>query len=128
MILLDTCALLWLAADQKRLSATAKKTIGENTGRLFVSAISAFEIAVKSQKGKLVLPLPARAWFERAIDFHGIYQISIDGAIAASSVELPPHHNDPCDRFIIATAVHHAMPIVTRDNLIVQYNEVKVIW
>ena len=41
MMLLDTCVLLWLAADQKRLSAAAKTAIENDAGALFVSAISA---------------------------------------------------------------------------------------
>ena len=71
MILLDTCALLWLAADQTRLSERAKEQIQNNADQLFVSAISAFEIGIKARKGKLILPMSAARWFEKAIDFHG---------------------------------------------------------
>ena len=44
MILLDTCALLWLALDQSQLSATARQTLAAHAGRLWVSPITAFEI------------------------------------------------------------------------------------
>ncbi len=128
MILLDTCALLWLAADQDKLSTSAKKAIRDHAGRLFVSSISAFEIAVKARRGKLELPMEAGAWFERALKHHGLTEVAIDGGIAARSVGLPPLHNDPCDRFIIATALHHDMAILTCDNLISQYEEIRVIW
>ncbi|MGA1825744.1 MAG: type II toxin-antitoxin system VapC family toxin [bacterium] len=128
MILVDTAVLLWLAADQKKLSSKAKKCIIENVGNLFVSSISLFEIALKASKGKLDLPMEAEKWFTKALRFHGIQEIPIDSRIAACSVRLPSLHNDPCDRFIIATALLHAMTIITSDSLIAQYEGVKVIW
>lgn len=128
MLLLDTCALLWLAADQSRLSENAKNALRENANSLFISAISAFEIAVKMRSGKLELPLDPGIWFEKALRNHGLQELPVTGSIAVRSVTLPPLHNDPCDRFIIATALQNSMAIVTCDSLIAQYREVKVIW
>lgn len=128
MILLDTCVLLWLASDQKKISTKAKKTIEKNAHALFVSAISAFEIAIKYQNGKLELPLPTMDWFAEALEFHGICEIPVTSSIAISSVQLPPLHNDPCDRIIIATSELNAMKIVTSDRLISQYDQADVIW
>jgi PIN domain nuclease of toxin-antitoxin system len=128
MILLDTCTLLWLAADQNRLSQIARETIMGNAGNLFVSSISAFEIALKARNGKLRLPLEPALWFTKVLKHHGIFEIPISVSIAVQSVMLPPLHNDPCDRFIIATALENSQTIVTCDLMIVQYKEVKVIW
>ena len=128
MILLDTCTLLWLASDQKKLSSKAKKEIEKNAQSLFISAITAFEIAIKCRNGKLELPLPSLDWFTEAIDFHGIREIPVTSSIAVSSVQLPPLHNDPCDRIIIATSQLNAMKIVTCDKLISQYENAEVIW
>jgi PIN domain nuclease of toxin-antitoxin system len=128
MIILDTSVLLWLAADQNKLSSKAKKCIRENAGNLFVSSISVFEIAIKARKGKLDLPLEAGEWFAKVLQFHGIQEVPINSAIAARSVRLPLLHNDPCDRFIIATAIQNSMIIISGDSLIAQYEEVKVVW
>lgn len=128
MILLDTCTLLWLTSDQSKLSKEAIRVIRENAGCLFISSFSAFEIALKTQKGKLSLPMNARIWFEKVIQFHGIREIPVNSTIAIHSINLPPLHNDPCDRIIIATAKVHTMPIVTCDELISRYQEVKVVW
>ncbi len=128
MILLDTCVLLWLASDQEKLSTKAKNAIEKNSHALFVSAISAFEIAVKYRNGKLELPLPAMDWFAEALDFHGIREVPVTSSIAISSVQLPLLHNDPCDRIIIATSKLNAMKIVTSDRLISQYDQADVIW
>jgi PIN domain nuclease of toxin-antitoxin system len=128
MILLDTCALLWLASDQKKLSVKAKKEIERNARTLFVSAISAFEIAIKDRNKKLELPFPPLEWFSEALDFHGIREIPITSSIAIASVLLPPLHNDPCDRIIIATSQLNGMKIITCDPLISRYKQVEVIW
>ncbi|MCL6613596.1 MAG: hypothetical protein K6U03_03070 [Firmicutes bacterium] len=52
----------------------------------------------------------------------------MDGEIAARAVALPLLHNDPCDRFIIATAFQHQMAVVTGDPFFAQYEGVRVIW
>ncbi|MGD8399356.1 MAG: type II toxin-antitoxin system VapC family toxin [Bacillota bacterium] len=128
MILLDTCALLWLVADQTKLSPRAKTAIRDNTEWLFVSSISAFEIALKAKRNKLELPIDAYIWFEKALVQHGIQEIPLDSAICMHSVNLPQLHNDPCDRFIIATAIQNNMSLITCDHLIAQYPNVKLIW
>lgn len=128
MILLDTCALLWLAADQEKLSTRAREAIRERAGELFVSSISAFEIAIKVRRGKLELPMEPGVWFKEVLDHHGLVEIPVDGEIAARAVALAPLHNDPCDRFIIATALHHRMAVVTADPFFTRYEGVKVIW
>lgn len=128
MILLDTCALLWLAADQERLSPRAREAIREHAGELFVSSISAFEIAIKARRGKIEFPMEPGVWFKEVLDHHGLLEISVDGEIAARAVALPPLHNDPCDRFIIATALQHRMAVVTGDPFFAQYEGVRVIW
>jgi len=128
MSLLDTCTLLWLAADQEKLSKKALKSIKDNAGNLFISSISAFEIAIKVRRGKIILPMSSNLWFKKALAHHGIYEISINSDIATSSVDLPLLHNDPCDRLIIATALANSMNIITCDIHIKQYKEIKVIW
>jgi PIN domain nuclease of toxin-antitoxin system len=126
--LLDTCTLLWLAAEQSRLSDRARKCIRDHSGSLFVSAISAFEIALRHEHKKLRLPLPPPTWWREALSFHGLREIPVSGEIAATSAMLPPLHNDPCDRLIIATAQVHRLAILTPDSHIRQYSRVEVEW
>lgn len=95
---------------------------------LFVSAISAFEIAIKTRKGKLSLPLPALDWFAGVLDFHGIHELPLTSTIAIRSAELPKLHFDPCDRVIIASAEANGMRIVTSDVPIRQYAQARVVW
>ena len=113
MILLDTCTLLWLASEPDRLSASAVAAISSNVNALFVSSFSAFEIGIKSSKGKLKLSMPADEWFSTALRLHGLREIAISGSIAARSTLLPLLHQDPADRILVATALSHTLTIIT---------------
>ena len=128
MILLDTCALLWLGSDQSRLSGRATELIGENQAGLFVSSISAFEIALKHRRKKLVLPQEPQAWFQLAVEHLGLHEIAADAGILVLSVALPELHRDPCDRIIAATAKAHRLICLTPDPLIRQYPGVETAW
>lgn len=128
MLLLDTCSLLWLTNDQKKLSQNAILSIQKNTGNIFVSAMSAFEISVKCQKKKLTLPLPVMEWFSKAVEFHGLIELPITAKIAMFSTQLPKLHDDPIDRLLVATAIVHKLSLLTPDSHIRQYDSVQVIW
>jgi PIN domain nuclease of toxin-antitoxin system len=124
-MLLDTCALLWLAHDQSKLSDDVLHRI-EASAAVFISAVSGFEVALKCRAGKLRLPIPPRQWIDEISDHHRIDVIDLDLEISMSAVDLPPIHKDPCDRFIIATARTRNLPVVTADRRFVQYG-VKVL-
>lgn len=131
MILLDTCALLWLSIDQEQLTNKAKQAIEKYAGNLYVSSISACEIGVKYSKGLLKLSSPALPWFEEALAWHGISEIPVNSKIAVQATLLPPIHRDPADRIIIATAIEKSLTILTADRHIHAYGEqldLKVIW
>lgn len=128
MLLLDTCGLLWLAARPDALSVAARAAISTHAGDLYISAISAFEIGLKHRKGRLDLGLAPEEWWSRAIAHHGLRVLPITAEIALASTALPPHHADPCDRLILATAHTLGAPIVTADPLFRQYAGTPVIW
>ncbi len=127
-LLLDTCAILWLAADPARLSDAARDAISANRSDLFVSAISAFEISLKHRKGRLDLGMEPDAWWPRAIAHHGLLVLPVTDEIALASTALPPLHADPCDRIIVAAGAKHGAAIVTNDTLISQYAAATVLW
>jgi PIN domain nuclease of toxin-antitoxin system len=120
-MLLDTCALIWLAMGGGSLSESAKQAIQEATA-VYVSSISAFEIAYASAKGKLELPSDAERWYFDVLEYHNLTEILLSGKIAIASTKLPMLHKDPCDRFIIATAQLENLPIVTADRMFRNYS------
>lgn len=128
MILLDTCTFLWLVTQQESLSKRAKAVIKENAGEIYVSAISAFEIGIKSKKKLLKLPYDASDWYQDAIALHGLESLSISDQIAMLSSQLPNIHRDRADRLIVATAHLHNCSIVTPDQHIRDYPDTKVLW
>jgi PIN domain nuclease of toxin-antitoxin system len=119
-VILDTCALLWLAQGGGQLSAPTRKRIDDEPA-IYVSAISGFEIGIKYQKGKLELPAQPADWFAAVLDHHDIQVLPLDLAVCLRATELPAIHGDPCDRLIIATAQQHRMPVVTGDPIFKQY-------
>ncbi len=120
MILLDTCSLLWLAQGSKKLSAACRRRISHSPGVL-ISAITAFEIAIKVRFGKLELPALPGEWLETVLEHHDISVVPLDQRICIAAAELPDIHRDPCDRFIIATARLNHWPIATQDRRFEQY-------
>jgi PIN domain nuclease of toxin-antitoxin system len=124
-MILDTCALLWLASGEKKISRPTLKQINEASA-VYVSAISGFEIAIKASRGKLKLPHPPQEWFEKVIEHHGLTVLPLELNICIAAAELPPIHNDPCDRFIIATAKLNDLSVVTTDENFEKYG-VKVL-
>ena len=119
-MILDTCALLWLASGNTKLSRAALKEINA-AAAVYVSAISGFEIAIKVAKGKLKLPHPPQEWFEKVVEHHGLSVLPLELHICVTAAQLPPIHNDPCDRFIIAAAKLHDLTVVTSDEQFEKY-------
>lgn len=120
MIVLDTCALLWLAAGSDRLSNDARERLDAETV-VAVSAISSFEVALKYRSRKLELPLPPREWWTRVVEHHRIDVLGLSPEILFTAATLPPVHRDPADRFIIATAAIRNAPVVTADSRLAEY-------
>jgi len=119
-MILDTCALLWLASGASNLSDEALVRI-DNEPVVKVSAISGFEIALKYRSGKLELPTRPSKWFAATLQHHNLTSISLDMQTCIEAAQLPPIHNDPCDRFIIAISKRNDWTVVTADAIFNKY-------
>lgn len=127
-VLLDTCAVIWLAnGDPIAPGALAAITHAALAEGVFVSPATAWEIGLLSRaRGKKAptvtfLPDPL-SWFARFTSGPAIREAPLIPEIAIASSLLPePLHGDPADRFIIATARYHRMPVITRDTKILDY-------
>ncbi|MDP1591120.1 MAG: type II toxin-antitoxin system VapC family toxin [Prosthecobacter sp.] len=127
-LLLDTCAVLWLADEPEKLGTSAQPAIQAHRDALYVSAISAFEIGVKYRKGKLTLGMTPEAWWQRVVRDKNLQVLPITDTVALASTALPGLHADPCDRIIIATAEGLDASIVTSDQHITHYPSATVVW
>jgi len=131
VIVLDTHTLVWWVTGDATLSKKAMKAIEREQagGAIIVSAISAWEIAMLVAHGRLVLAMDVSSWLATVAEIEGVRFLPVDVEIAAKSVELPGEfHKDPADRMIVATARKLAVPLVTRDDKILNYPHVKSIW
>lgn len=128
MLLLDTCALIWLTEGGNRFSPSTRSLMQDNAGALHVCAISAFEIALLVRKGRLEIPEAPDIWYADIMEYHGLNELPVTGAIAAQAAMFPYIHNDPCDRIIMAAALKHGLDIVSADRIMPEYPGVTVVW
>lgn len=119
-MILDTCALLFLASGDRRLSRVVRERLSKQTARWFC-AISSFEIALKYRQKKLELPFPPAQWLQKMSHRYALTEIPVDSALCLAAVALPYHHRDPFDRFIIAAAKRLDVPVVTIDPRFQEY-------
>ena len=119
-LLLDTNALLWALAGDRRLGR-ARPIVADPRNAVSVSAASAWEIAIKVGLGKLRVPPDLATWLpaELAALRCTPLPITLDHALAVES--LPRHHADPFDRLLIAQATVEGLTIVTGDPQIERY-------
>lgn len=128
MVLLDTCTLLWLSDPTFQLPPKVQEALRRSPpSERYVSAISAFEIGYKHALGKLALPMGPRKWFEESCTRRGIRSLPLTDTIAMRASQLPRHHRDPADRFIISTAAEFQLTILTPDPLFAPYG-VALLW
>jgi len=124
-LLLDTCTLLWTMLEPHKISSKARQAI--EGGKLLVSAVSGYEVALKYNLGKLRLSVRLEELFttiKSRPDLH-ILPVSLEHAALAGS--LPFTHKDLFDRMIIAQAKLEGVKVVTPDAVYGEYG-VGVVW
>ena len=119
--LLDTCTLIWLAAEPERLSAVARQAIDAADSAVLFSDVSALEIALKWTAGKIILPDPPRQWIERQIARWELDCLGLTRQDIYRASELPVHHRDPFDRLLVAVALGAGATLLTPDDAIHDY-------
>jgi PIN domain nuclease of toxin-antitoxin system len=118
-LLLDTCALLWLA-DGATMTPESRTALASRN--LHVSPISAWEIANLVRKNRIAFTTPVANWFRQTTGklVAAMPQLTVE--VLANSCGLPGSPpEDPTDRIIIATARESDLTVVTRDKLILEY-------
>lgn len=122
-LLLDTHTFIWWREDSRRLGDAARQAIVQ-ADQVYVSAASAWEVAIKVALGKLRIPSP----FEPAVEESRFTQLPVTFRHAAAVQELPLHHGDPFDRMLIAQAMVEGLTLVTHDRRFERYGVVVVVW
>ena len=118
--LLDTYILLWVVAESRRLSVAGRSFIGAPEHGLVFSAVSLWEIAIKTGRGRDDFRIDA-GQFRRSLFDNGYAELAMTGAHAAAVANLPLLHNDPFDRMLIAQATSEGLTLVTSDPAVAKY-------
>ncbi len=121
--MLDSHAILWWRADDERLGERARQAIEDPDALPYFSSASIWELAIKQAKGKLKIP----ADLPEALLEEGFIEITMNSRHALDAAALPPHHDDPFDRMLVAQAFTERLTVVTRDARIAAYG-VPVLW
>lgn len=117
-LLLDTHALLWWLSDNRQLTKTARTAIADPGNAVFVSAASAWEIAIKQKLGKLSAPNDLL----EVVALGELEWLPIEAEDGLAAGRLPMHHRDPFDRLLIAQARARSALIVSRDQTFDRYD------
>lgn len=121
-LLLDTQIALWAITDNPKLGARARELILSPKAVIWISAASLWEIAIKHSLGRGDMPVSA----EDAIRYFresGYQFLSIDSEYTVAVARLPPHHQDPFDRMLVAQAMTEPMRLLTRDSHLPLYGD-----
>mgnify|MGYP001481512088 FL=1 len=133
MIVLDTHVLVWWVNGDSQLSENARAAIeheqtSEN-GLILISAISAWEVAMLIEKGRLALSMSVDDWLDVVAEIESVRFMPLDVAVSVQATRLPgDFHKDPADRMIVSLARHLNAPLVTADEKIRAYKHVRSIW
>ena len=115
-LLLDTHILLWWLAESPKISKTARARIAD-AEIVYVSAASAWEMAIKTAVGKLKAPDDLEEQLQR----HNLEQLPVSVSHALAVAKLPRHHSDPFDRMLVAQASFESLTLVTADPQLAVY-------
>src|SRR6187455_823321 len=120
-LLLDTHVWLWWRTTPGRLGRRAHTLVESGKNELFLSAASAWEIAIKAKRGSVRLPEPVDQWLRSRLIADRVTELPVTVQHAAHTVTLPQLHRDPFDRLLIAQAHCEGLTLLTADEDILKY-------
>ena len=121
-LLLDTHVALWAITDSPRLSTRARELIVAPRSTIWISAATIWEITIKHSLGRGDMPVPGQDALRYFRD-SGYRLLALDAEHAAAIADLPPHHQDPFDRLLVAQALTEPMRLLTHDPIVARYSD-----
>jgi PIN domain nuclease of toxin-antitoxin system len=125
--LLDTGVWLWSVGDPARMPPAARKVLADRSQEIFLSAVTAWEVAIKAALGKLSLPQPPTTYVPTRMALQGLRPLPVSHQHALTVFGFPHHHGDPFDRLLIAQALAENLTILTADREFTKY-DVPILW
>ena len=127
MIVLDTHVLAWADNDERKLGRKTRLLIERlwARGEVAVCAISFWEVALLQARGRLELPVTVDEWRGQLLAA-GLVELPVDGNVGIRAVSLGGLPDDPADRLIVATALHHDAGLVSADERLLGWHHTLV--
>ena len=126
-VLLDTHAFLWFVNDDPQLPQRVRDLLEDEQTEVYLSLISAWEIAIKCSIGKLQVPDPVESFVAREALQNDLLLLPLELRHIGQVEVLPLHHHDPFDRLLIAQGIVEGIPVVSIDKKFDAY-QVKRLW
>ena len=123
----DTHAFIWFITDSPQLSAPAKELFESPESERLLSLASIWEIAIKTNLGKLSFDRPLEQFLPEQIALNYIRLLNISLSHALRVTNLPLHHRDPFDRMIVAQSLVENLPVLSNDRVFDAYG-IERIW
>jgi PIN domain nuclease of toxin-antitoxin system len=123
-VLVDTHVFLWWQTRDPKLGSEAYGVLAAPANRVFVSAASVWEIAIKARKGRLSFAASPTL----AIASNGFHELPILAVDAEAAGNLDWAHADPFDRLLVAQAIRLSLVLVTADDTIRSFGGVPQFW
>jgi len=126
-LLLDTHIWLWSLLDPGRLAGATTRILRAPESDLRLSPISVWEALLLAERGRVVLDSDPHRWLRRAMSVAPVAEapLTIDVALASRTVDI--EHQDPADRFIVATAKVHGLTLLTADARLLRCRDIDVL-
>ena len=126
-LLLDTHIWLWSLLEPERLSQPVTQAFQSRESELRLSSISVWEALLLAERGRVTLRPDPHRWLRNALSVVPIVEapITVDVALASRAVDV--EHQDPADRFIVATARVHGLTLVTADARLLRCRDIEVL-
>jgi len=100
----------------------------DEAAEIGICAISCWEVALLVAKGRLELDRDVLLWITQALEMPKVRLLDLAPAVAVASTRLEWAHDDPADRMIVATAMAHRAPLVSKDKRIRSFRPANAIW
>ena len=118
-LLLDTHIWLWSLTAPDRLGRKVRSQLERKGNEVWLSPISVWELLVLAERGRVRLDAEPRAWVAEALERAPLEEAALNHEVALRSREVSLPHQDPADRFLVATALTYELTLVTADESII---------
>jgi PIN domain nuclease of toxin-antitoxin system len=126
-LLLDTHIWLWSLLEPSKLTRRVSRELTDAANQLWLSPISVWEALTLARKGRLTLSDEPASWIARALQAAPVAEAPISSEVALETARVRLPHNDPADRFLVATARVFDLTLVTADETLLRAKQVRML-